>query len=371
MNCTKIFSQLTTIFFLHYLLATFPTKAMHNTRALNQAIEDNDLAGVMAIVSQNPACIDGHYAGGKTPLMQAIRYGRSEIIKILVDHGANYATCVKHAYGLENALHYAAQFGSSDIIRLIAGNGAACLTLCLGMHPRLNQHSLLRMLPRDIFQAICSFLKPLFYKQSYQDHKKFVINARDYRGMTPLHRAVANRYLDDFEIIQFLIQCGADINAQDDQGYTPVHLLLQNSPGSSCLDIFFSYGANFLIHCFKSSLHFTREDETCCRDVFCHVNFLDFLQIDCIEKASSNIILAFYLAMHPRVGTHSPARILSPDNFRDISKYLTPKKLFQDNQAVKTYTLLYQKEVRRERDESYSAYQKRVQAAQKTWCSIL
>lgn len=47
------------------------------------------------------------------------------------------------------------------------------------------------------------------------------INARDSKGMTPLHIAVEN---DSSLTVERLINLGSNVNAQDNRGWTPLHL---------------------------------------------------------------------------------------------------------------------------------------------------
>jgi len=57
-------------------------------------------------------------------------------------------------------------------------------------------------------------------------------NAKDYRGATPLHRALIQTHVDqswlktyptNFAAIELLLKRGADVNARDNDRYTPLH----------------------------------------------------------------------------------------------------------------------------------------------------
>ena len=47
------------------------------------------------------------------------------------------------------------------------------------------------------------------------------VNVKDYKGDTPLHRAV---WMDNIELAKLLIASGTDVNAKDNYGETPLHL---------------------------------------------------------------------------------------------------------------------------------------------------
>jgi len=53
------------------------------------------------------------------------------------------------------------------------------------------------------------------------------VNAKDYVGDTPLHRAAAGN--TQVEVFQYLVSQGADVNAKDNTGWTPLHYAATNS----------------------------------------------------------------------------------------------------------------------------------------------
>ncbi len=56
------------------------------------------------------------------------------------------------------------------------------------------------------------------------------INAKDSRGLTPLHEAARWGWND---VVQFLVENGADLNAKDSRGNTPVDSALGKAGGNS------------------------------------------------------------------------------------------------------------------------------------------
>jgi len=107
--------------------------------------------------------------GGMSALDYACKNGHSDVIRIILEHGANTETRTSRG---ATAFHTAALFGKSDSVRLLLEKGAK-------------------------------------------------VNAKDNAGWTPLHFASKN---GDSNIADILIQNGADVNAQTKMGQTPLHL---------------------------------------------------------------------------------------------------------------------------------------------------
>jgi hypothetical protein len=74
------------------------------------------------------------------------------------------------------------------------------------------------------------------------------IEARDEKGMTPLHIALM---VGHTEMVKFLLEKGADVNARDDNGWTPLHwavsglgVAVGDQFGKTNLKLLLGYGAN-------------------------------------------------------------------------------------------------------------------------------
>jgi ankyrin repeat protein len=75
------------------------------------------------------------------------------------------------------------------------------------------------MLAPEIYDAaVCGDLKEVERLLSLDPT---VVNCRDEYGFTPLHGVVGE---DHFEMAELLIARGADVNARNDSGVTPLHL---------------------------------------------------------------------------------------------------------------------------------------------------
>jgi ankyrin repeat protein len=75
--------------------------------------------------------------------------------------------------------------------------------------------------PEDLFDAVNDSDLP--WMQQLLEINSNLINEKDFLGQTALHRAVTKLNLSDKEIIQFLLDNGADVKARDFLGNTPLH----------------------------------------------------------------------------------------------------------------------------------------------------
>ncbi len=162
-----------------------------------------DLQTIQQLVEKNPDLVECQY-NYTQPIHFAVREGHVDVVSYLLERGANpsYRT---YFYGdslltmaldrghdavvqiLEEALRKRDQGFSSqaaELIEAVSGRDYANIRAILGESPQL-------------------------------------VNASDLNGETPLHRAVK---IDDFYMIRYLIDKGADVNAQRSDGFKPIHL---------------------------------------------------------------------------------------------------------------------------------------------------
>ena len=125
-------------------------------------------------------------AKGATPFMRAAKSGDVEVMKLLLDAGADPALTMPNK---STALMFAAGMGWRD------GSPAA---------PSYDQGT-----PEDAVQAIALLLE-----------RGLDLNAANDNGETALHLAVTNRGAP--EIVRFLIARGANLKAQNKRGQTPL-----------------------------------------------------------------------------------------------------------------------------------------------------
>jgi ankyrin repeat protein len=139
-----------------------------------------------AIFQRHHTMGDFSLGNGATPFMRAAKSGDVEVMKLLLDAGADPALTLPNK---SNALMFAAGLGWRD------GSPAA---------PSYDQGS-----PEDAVQAITLLLE-----------RGLDLNAANDNGETALHLAVINRGAP--EIVKFLIAHGANLKAQNKRGQTPL-----------------------------------------------------------------------------------------------------------------------------------------------------
>jgi ankyrin repeat protein len=144
----------------------------------------------------NDRGLDGMLTTGATPLLRAAKALDGPAIKALLEHGADLK--LANARGITPTMA-AAGMGSVDADTR-------------GFY-----------LSEDVEERSIESLKLLM--KAGGD-----INAKDPRGLTPLHEAARWGWND---VVQFLVDNGADLNAKDNRGNTPVDSALGKAGGNS------------------------------------------------------------------------------------------------------------------------------------------
>jgi uncharacterized protein len=115
---------------------TTPAQVMAHLRArgayidLNTAAHTGDLARVRELLAQDPTLANrvgdhsGYYLGAGTPLQNAAATGRMEIVRLLLEHGADPNLPEEHIAPRGRALYSAVYGGHHEIARLLLEKGA-------------------------------------------------------------------------------------------------------------------------------------------------------------------------------------------------------------------------------------------------------
>lgn len=160
--------------------------------------------------------------GGLVPLHNACSYGHYEVTELLVKHGANVNVADLWKF---TPLHEAAAKGKYEIVKLLLKHGADPVKKNRDGATPLD---LVREGDQDVADLLRgnAALLDAAKKGNLARVQRLVstenINCRDAQGRnsTPLHLAAG---YNNFEVAEYLLENGADVNAQDKGGLIPLH----------------------------------------------------------------------------------------------------------------------------------------------------
>ena len=171
--------------------------------ALHKAI-DESIEAVENCLKEGCAIEEWDFYG-RTPLLKVAELGKMDMMKCLIDKGANVNATDNTG---ETPLFCIAIWKEMDIVKLLVENGANVNAQDnKGVTPLLRAAQLGKI----------EMMKCLIDKGAN-------VNAVDISGRTPLFCAV---YRGPLESVQVLIDIGADVNATDNKGATPLVLAAQ------------------------------------------------------------------------------------------------------------------------------------------------
>lgn len=160
--------------------------------------------------------------GGLVPLHNACSYGHYEVTELLVKHGANVNVSDLWKF---TPLHEAAAKGKYDIVKLLLKHGA---DPSKKNRDGATPADLVKESDHDVAELLRgnSALLDAAKKGNLARVQRLVtpetINCRDAQGRnsTPLHLAAG---YNNYEVAEYLLENGADVNAQDKGGLIPLH----------------------------------------------------------------------------------------------------------------------------------------------------
>jgi RNA polymerase sigma factor (sigma-70 family) len=178
------------------------------------AIRTGDIAGVRALINQNPLLVTekwerhkaSHYGpafvlpAGYTPLHEAAAHDRIEIAALLLDYGANINA--RTASGL-TPLYEAVLSNHVNSVRLLLSHGARTSFAQAGETTALHG-AVIKGYPESVHLLLAYGADA---------------NARARSGRAPLHWAALKGYAT---IVDLLLGYGAEINMRDELGRTPL-----------------------------------------------------------------------------------------------------------------------------------------------------
>ncbi len=200
-----------------------------------------DYVGIAKLLIENGADVNAKNKNGETPLYWASRWNQIGIAKLLIENGADVDAQNKDGW---TPLHQAAFRGKIDIVKVLIENGAdpfikningkTALDLCedkaireiLEKHmkeynqtideTKNNEYSIFN---NNLLDAV--FNSDLIEVKKCVFSGKYNIDVQDDKGYTPLMYAIMDH---NFDIVEFLVDHGADINLCNFKGQSPLKI---------------------------------------------------------------------------------------------------------------------------------------------------
>ena len=174
---------------------------------IHDAAQVGDLAKVKSLVGKNHDILSSRDDRGITPLYYAALNGRTEVVKYLIERGADVNETLSNRM---SPLHVAAS-KYKEIVLLLVNNGADV---------NLNSYDDSSPLHSAAYSGNIEIAEILLNKGAK-------INTPDNEGETPLSEAVFGKHK---AMVELLLQRGADVNAKNRDGWTPLHRASMHYP---------------------------------------------------------------------------------------------------------------------------------------------
>ncbi len=196
-------------------------------------VEQGETRRLQALLTKQPALVSARFANNATALHIAAGYGRVDIIRLLLQKGADIHA--KDRYGV-TPLHYAvlkkqhqalvellrrganvndASFGGLTPLHLAARiDDTVAINILLSRGARLDAKSVIGTPLHEAARWRRTSAAQLLLQKGAS------VSALDPQGGTPLHAAACN---DALAVAQLLLQRRARVDARDRDGNTPLH----------------------------------------------------------------------------------------------------------------------------------------------------
>lgn len=181
--------------------AVRPEGAVRLMATLRRAIQEGHEGVVLQLLDADPELLESRDYLDDTPLIVAARLGHLEIVKLLVERGAESNAT---GFGAKSALHCAATNGYEEIVAFLLSQGAE-------VHARQRQGWTPLMCASSWGHV--GVVRRLLTHMGGEG-----LNQRAADDKTALHHAAAR---GKGEVVRLLLLCGADPSLMDNEGRTP------------------------------------------------------------------------------------------------------------------------------------------------------
>jgi ankyrin repeat protein len=194
---------------------------LHIITSMGRPADNAKLVPIVTLLLSRGANPNVQNLDGMTPLMYATASENAEIMKLLLDAGAD-ATIQQNSSNGRTALRIANEFRFADGIRLLQERQAAASASPLAGLADAVASVVASAAPRDLNKELIDAAR----NGNIDKVKELLdaganVNYQDERKLTPIMYGIASEHLN---IVKELIARGADITVADDNGATPLHL---------------------------------------------------------------------------------------------------------------------------------------------------
>jgi ankyrin repeat protein len=185
-----------------FLTASISSSTVANEA--HKAIEDGDIAKLKSLLEKDSRWVDSTIAGKTTPLHTAATHGKFEAAKLLLEYKARLTAKTEEGF---TPLHSAAKQGHAHIVRLFLDQGADPKAVTKEGYNALH-FAVAAWSPNAV--ETCGLL--------LDKGVNVDVPLEGWRKQAPLYFARKK------DMVEFLLQRGANINYQDTEGFTALYM---------------------------------------------------------------------------------------------------------------------------------------------------